>query len=77
MTENKRFIGCFKGDMLVSIKDTITNKRLNILQIVEVANKIYDENEELKEALKSKEKVIKAHENYLNTLNYLRLGDYE
>ena len=39
------------------------------------AKMLEDENEELKEALKSKEKVIKAHENYLNTLNYLRLGD--
>lgn len=49
MTE-KRFIGYFVGDTLVSIKDTVTNKRLNILQIVEVANKISDENEQLKQA---------------------------
>ena len=47
MTE-KRFIGCFEGDMLVSIKDTVTDRQLNILQIVEIANKIYDENEQLK-----------------------------
>lgn len=48
----KRFIGYFVGDTLVSIKDTVTNKRLNILQIVEVANKISDENEQLKDFIK-------------------------
>jgi len=60
MTE-KRFIDYFVGDTLVSIKDTVTNKRLNILQIVEVANKISDENEQLKQAyqtLKSRHSLL-------------------
>lgn len=60
MTE-KRFIGCFEGDMLVSIKDTVTDRQLNILQIVEIANKIYDENEQLKQAyqtLKSRHSLL-------------------
>lgn len=45
----KRFIGNFQGNMLVSINDNESNKRLNILQIVEIANQLNDENEQLKE----------------------------
>ena len=61
MTE-KRFIGYFVGDTLVSIKDTVTNKRLNILQIVKVANKISDENEQLKKYNKGQElEIIRLH----------------
>lgn len=47
MTE-KRFVGNFQGKMLVSIRDKKNNCNVNILQIVEIANKLSNENEQLK-----------------------------
>ena len=47
MTE-KRFRGNFQREMLVSVKDTQKDCNVNILQIIEIANVLVDENEQLK-----------------------------
>lgn len=48
----RRFLGNFQGNMLVSIRDKNSNKNVNIIQIVEIANQLYNENEQLKQALR-------------------------
>lgn len=47
----KRFVGLFQGDMLASVKDTQTNERVNIIQIITLANILYAENEYLKQEI--------------------------
>lgn len=51
MTE-KRFIYYYEGDLLISIKDTSNNKELNLIELVEVANDVVKENEQLKKEIK-------------------------
>ena len=49
----KRFMGLFQGDMLVSVKDTQTNERVNIIQIITLANILYEENKHLKQEIQN------------------------
>lgn len=51
MTE-KRFVSNFQGKKLVSIRDNENNCNVNILQIVEIANKLSNENKQLKKSIK-------------------------
>ena len=60
MTE--RFVGNFQGTMLVSVKDTERDCNVNILQIVEIANELAEENEILKQRNKNLKKRLKALE---------------
>ena len=60
----KRFVGLFQGDMLVSVKDTQTNERVNIIQIITLANILYEENEHLKQ---TNQKIYELISDYVNT----------
>ena len=65
----KRFVGLFQGDMLVSVKDTQTNERVNIIQIITLANILYEENEHLKQEIQAQKQIIDKQEMKLAEYN--------
>lgn len=65
----KRFVGLFEGDMLVSVKDTQTNERVNIIQIITLANILYAENEYLKQEIQEQKQIIAKQEMKLAEYN--------
>ena len=65
----KRFVGLFQGDMLVSVKDTQTNERVNIIQIITLANILYAENEYLKQEIQEQKQIIAKQEMKLAEYN--------
>ena len=65
----KRFMGLFQGDMLVSVKDTQTNERVNIIQIITLANILYEENEHLKQEIQAQKQIIDKQEMKLAEYN--------
>lgn len=58
MTQYKRFVSNFQGEMLVSVRDTENNCNVNILEILEIANKLSNENEQLKSTIMEMEDYI-------------------
>lgn len=73
MTE-KRFVCNFQDKKLVSVRDIENNCNVNILQIVEIANKLSDENNYLKKHLK--EKYFKLVKKYNKLHDKLYKKDY-
>ena len=65
----KRFVGLFQGDMLVSVKDTQTNERVNIIQIITLANILYEENKHLKQEIQAQKQIIDKQEMKLAEYN--------
>ena len=57
MTE-KRFVGNFYKGMLISIYDKVDDKNVNILQMVEIANQVVIENEQLKSNINIRDECI-------------------
>ena len=69
ITMTKRFVGLFQGDMLVSVKDTQTNERVNIIQIITLANILYEENKHLKQEIQAQKQIIDKQEMKLAEYN--------
>lgn len=62
LKNNKRFQGYYEGETLVSVKDTYTGKNMNILDMLECLNNLYESHENYKNDTLLK--VLQKHYDY-------------